>query len=131
MPRPFKYKTKEERVAAQQVAQKKWRDTHKEQRQARARELFKNLRMEILAHYENKCACCAETNYEFLALDHIDGGGKAHRESFRSSNHYYGWIKKQGFPSIFRVLCHNCNQALGWYGYCPHQKDSDIAFTTS
>jgi len=27
----------------------------------------------------------------------------------------------QGYPTGFRVLCHNCNQAIGLYGYCPHK----------
>jgi hypothetical protein len=22
----------------------------------------------------------------------------------------------------YRVLCHNCNLARGFYGYCPHEK---------
>ena len=29
-----------------------------------------------------------------------------------------------GFPKDkYRLLCHNCNQSMGWYGYCPHQKE--------
>ena len=30
-------------------------------------------------------------------------------------------INSNSFPPGFRVLCHNCNQALGAYGYCPHK----------
>jgi hypothetical protein len=30
------------------------------------------------------------------------------------------WIHSNGFPEGFRVLCHNCNSALGYYGHCPH-----------
>jgi hypothetical protein len=26
----------------------------------------------------------------------------------------------------YRVLCHNCNTALGFYGYCPHQPLADL-----
>jgi hypothetical protein len=21
------------------------------------------------------------------------------------------------------VLCHNCNQSHGWFGYCPHEQE--------
>jgi hypothetical protein len=24
---------------------------------------------------------------------------------------------------MYRVLCHNCNMALGFYGYCPHHPE--------
>ncbi|HDX9663271.1 TPA: hypothetical protein ROX91_001970 [Bacillus cereus] len=82
-------------------------------------------RYEVLSHYSNgvpKCDCCEENRIEFLALDHIDGGGKKHIESigFRLER----WIRKNGFPDGFRVLCHNCNFALGHYGYCPHNSES-------
>ncbi len=33
----------------------------------------------------------------------------------------YSWLKKQGYPPGFQVLCHNCNLAKGYYGACPHQ----------
>lgn len=32
-------------------------------------------------------------------------------------NLYY-WLLVHNFPKGFRVLCHNCNQSLGMYGYC-------------
>jgi hypothetical protein len=25
------------------------------------------------------------------------------------------------------VRCHNCNQALGFYGYCPHEQERAAA----
>ena len=33
-------------------------------------------RQKVFDIYGNKCACCGEDTYEFLSLDHIDGGGK-------------------------------------------------------
>lgn len=36
--------------------------------------------------------------------------------------HFYKWLEHNHFPPGFRVLCHNCNQARGFYGYCPHEK---------
>ncbi len=57
---------------------------------------------------------------EFLAIDHIDGGGTKHRKKIRTGM-FHWWLKKNGWPDGFRVACHNCNSALGHYGYCPHQ----------
>jgi hypothetical protein len=31
------------------------------------------------------------------------------------------YLRTHGYPSGFRVLCHNCNFSFGHYGYCPHQ----------
>ena len=80
------------------------------------------LRLEILIHYGGsipQCACCGESHIEFLSIDHINGGGKKHRNLLGGG--FYNWIKKNNFPTGFRVLCHNCNQSYGSYGYCPHK----------
>jgi hypothetical protein len=39
----------------------------------------------------------------------------------------YRWLISSGFPEGFRVLCHNCNQAIGLYGFCPHQQHQETA----
>lgn len=84
-----------------------------------------NLKLKILNAYGGKCECCGEDRYEFLAIDHIDGGGNKHKKKIKKEegkNLYY-WLLSHDFPEGFRVLCHNCNQSLGMYGYCPHQKE--------
>jgi len=80
-------------------------------------------RLEALTHYGSVCACCDEVRPEFLSFDHIDGGGAAHRRAGGGVINIATWLKNQGYPSGFRVLCHNCNLSLGLYGYCPHQVD--------
>ena len=88
------------------------------------------LRLDALLYYSNgdlKCACCGERQLEFLALDHINGGGTKQRKKIGGGMHTYLWLKQQGYPKGFRVLCHNCNQAYGFYGYCPHQKNAIIS----
>jgi len=70
-----------------------------------------------------KCACCGEWRLEFLTLDHIDGGGNQHRKSGMTGRKFYLWLKREGFPPGYRVLCMNCNCSIGFYGYCPHQKE--------
>ena len=77
-----------------------------------------------MAHYSGgspKCACCGESMFEFLSIDHIGGGGKAHRKKIGGSSYLYSWLERNGFPEGFQVLCHNCNQAIGIFGYCPHK----------
>ena len=83
------------------------------------------LKMEVLKHYSPdgpKCACCGITEHEFLAIDHIDGGGNQHRKATKST--IYNWLKRNNYPSGYRVLCHNCNMAYGLFGYCPHQSSA-------
>jgi hypothetical protein len=79
-------------------------------------------RRELLDHYGGKCACCGEEHYEFLSIDHINGGGTKHRAEVGKGDVFYKWLRKNGYPEGFRVLCHNCNQAIGFYGFCPHQE---------
>ena len=33
----------------------------------------------------------------------------------------YQWLKNNSYPKGFRVLCYNCNNSYGHYGYCPHK----------
>ena len=80
------------------------------------------LRLELMAHYGNQCACCGEKMLEFLCMDHVYG--LALGESKDRGQAFYRRIKKAGFPSdLYRVLCHNCNMARGLYGYCPHEQE--------
>lgn len=84
-------------------------------------------RLLCLQHYSNgkmECACCSEARIEFLALDHVNGGGHQERKQSgrKGSQGTITWIINNNFPKGFRVLCHNCNQSLGAYGYCPHDK---------
>lgn len=84
------------------------------------------LRLKVLSHYSEdgipRCACCDNQHIEFLALDHINGGGSQQRKTIKIR--WWEWIRRNGYPKGFRVLCHNCNQSLGIYGYCPHATDT-------
>lgn len=88
----------------------------------RKKELCKKKRHEykklVLEYYGHKCECCGEFRSEFLAVDHINGGGKKHRRKIGENIHY--WLVRNNFPKGFRLLCHNCNQSFGSFGYCPH-----------
>lgn len=70
--------------------------------------------------YGNICNCCQEDTREFLALDHILGGGNIHRKE-RTSDGVYRDAIKEHQPNLYQTLCHNCNHAKHVYGVCPHQ----------
>lgn len=84
------------------------------------RDHSKMIRVKVLEFYGGKCKCCGESRYEFLAFDHINGGGQKHRRERNISN-LQDWLHANKYPKGFRVLCHNCNLALGFYKYCPHK----------
>lgn len=104
----------------------KWALENKEHKAKMLAERHIKLRLDALLAYSMgkiQCACCGETRLEFMALDHINGGGRAHRAIFESSAQFYRNLKLAGYPTGLRVLCHNCNQARGLYKYCPHEKE--------
>jgi hypothetical protein len=105
--------------------EKKWRKSHLEQFNRRQRKYNFKIKNEVFSRYSHgatQCACCSETNIEFLSIDHIGGGGCKHRKVVGSGINLYKWLKKNNYPEGFRVLCFNCNMSYGIYGYCPHQE---------
>ena len=91
------------------------------------RELYKKKRFFVLQHYSNNepnCVCCNEKTLEFLILHHKYGGGNQHRKKAQIfGGEIYNWIIKNNFPDDFEVLCANCHNSIGVYGYCKHQKN--------
>lgn len=83
-------------------------------------------RNEILRAYGHKCACCGEVRREFLAIDHVAGGGAQERKTIQGRQ-LLSKIKRLGFPDTYRLLCHNCNLARGFYGYCPHEREVETS----
>ena len=82
----------------------------------------RRLTRQTIAAYGGTCACCGETAAEFLTIDHVGGGGRAHRLSLGGTGTaLYSWLRRMGYPTLgFRCLCMNCNFSLGKRGYCPH-----------
>jgi hypothetical protein len=88
-----------------------------------------NIKKETLIAYGNKCDCCEQDIWQFLAVDHIDGLGGEHRKSIGTSGGkpFFYWLKSHAFPKDnFKILCHNCNCSLGFYGFCPHSYVQDL-----
>lgn len=103
---------------------KAYADKHRERFRLKSREGQRRLRLQVLRHYSGgtpRCACCGETRYQFLALDHINGRSESERSARRvASAKLCTWLRRHDFPPGFQVLCHNCNCAKGFYGQCPH-----------
>ncbi len=87
-----------------------------------------SLRRKIIDYYGSRCACCGESEYQFLSIDHVNGNGNKHRESVGGSkkSSILNWIVRNNYPSDFQILCHNCNMAKGCYGVCPHNRDKQV-----
>ncbi len=100
-----------------------WKSLSYRQKAARRQKGYgRKLRQEVLDAYGRKCACCGQSAEEFLSVDHIKGGGTKHRRELkRYGGTFYRYLKKKGWPDGYRILCHNCNLSLGFYGYCPHE----------
>jgi len=72
-----------------------------------------------------KCACCGESIFEFLSLDHEDNNSAQHRRSIFNGSRtgaIYRWLLKHHFPPGFQVLCMNCKFGKRMNGgICPHK----------
>ena len=90
---------------------------------SRLRQRNRDLKMEVMSSLGGKCECCGELIIQFLTVDHINGGGaEQRRRCSRSQWKIYNEIKTEGYPrDKYRVLCFNCNIALGAFGECPHR----------
>ncbi len=60
------------------------------------------------------CAECGVDNFDILTIDHINGGGVQHAKELGKGSRIYQWLKRNDYPTGFRVLCRNCNDADGY-----------------
>mgnify|MGYP001563394803 CR=1 FL=1 len=84
------------------------------------------LKIEVMNKYGGcKCSCvgCVCTNLTQLTIDHIDGNGAQHRHENKTGggHQFYLWLKRNNYPTGFRVLCDTCNFSRGHVGYCIHE----------
>ena len=61
-----------------------------------------------------ECCWCGEHDIVALNIDHINNDGASCRrtrkgEARRGGTRMYDWLKKNGYPPGFQVLCFNCN----------------------
>ncbi len=87
------------------------------------------VKWKVFGHYSNRtfrCACCGESEPDFLTLDHVSGdGNRRSREDGvpRSGILLYYWLVRNDFPFGYVVLCINCNISKGHHGVCPHERN--------
>lgn len=87
------------------------------------------LRREVFSKYDDhgrssgpSCRCCRETEPVFLTIDHVNGGGNKHRREIgQGGTALHRWLKRNGFPDGFQILCWNCNFAKHVRSRCPHK----------
>ena len=81
-------------------------------------------KMAALRHYGGRCACCGEENIGFLTMDHINNDGAAHRRDIKViGSGIWSWLRRNGYPKGFRVMCWNCNCGRAFNGgMCPHKR---------
>lgn len=103
---------------------KKYVDRNKEAIKKRNAENRRRIRLEFISAYGGKCECCGENRFEFLSIEHNNGGGRKERKKI-STERLLHTLKKEGWKrdGKYSLLCFNCNQAKGAYGYCPHERE--------
>lgn len=67
-------------------------------------------KINVLKHYGGlKCAECDINDLDMLTIDHINNGGKVHREMYGNKVSIHNMLIKEGYPPGFQVLCFNHN----------------------
>lgn len=102
-----------------------WYHKNREKHNEKTKENYRKVRQGVLEAYGSKCACCGESTPEFLGIDHIYNDGAYDRRVLKMSGYtMYRFLKNNDYPKDrYQLLCHNCNQAKGYYKQCPHQKE--------
>jgi len=107
-----------------------WRRDNAERQNKYNRDQLRKKRLQIIDLLGGQCECCGESEYEFLAIDHRNGDGNKHRKELTGRNRSMNGtrfcnivLKELKFGTDrYRILCHNCNSAIGFYGSCPHKQ---------
>lgn len=95
---------------------------HKELQRIRSLSNAYDLKRVVYTHYGNRCACCNETELNFLTIDHVNNDGYLKRKQEGVGASLYRKIKNSCFPLSFQLLCMNCNFGKARNkGVCPHK----------
>lgn len=83
------------------------------------------LKDEVIAAYGGyRCNCCGTEHKVFLCIDHVNNDGAEQRRAGIDGVQLHRWLKKNGFPEGYQVLCFNCNFARQ-FGPCPCKQAQD------
>jgi hypothetical protein len=120
--REWKKKNREKLLAGERARYASQSPEQKAEKVAKNREYRKRVRLEAIQEYGGRCTCCGESTPEFLCFDHINNNGAEHRKTMKDKSIAL-WLRRNGYPEGFQILCHNCNISKGVYGECPHKKE--------
>lgn len=93
---------------------KDWIEANRDRRRTTGLYHYYSLQHEaIMAYGGYKCNWCGIDEPLVLAIDHVENNGKEHRKQIGSKGgvKLYKWLRDNGFPAGFQVLCMNCNHA--------------------
>lgn len=88
-------------------------------------EYYLRIKKEVMNSYGGQlCSICGFCDIRALTIDHVFGGGRKHRNNTtkRGGYGFYLWLRKNGYPEGYRVLCANCNMSIGHHGFSPLEK---------
>lgn len=103
-----------------------FREHRLNKRRQRQFEQRRALRLEAIRLLGGECICCGEKRWELLTVDHSKGGGSVERRVLTYIQLYQKYIR-EATSGRYRVLCYNCNCSRGSVGYCPHEREKQIA----
>ena len=87
--------------------------TNSEIGKSKSAESTRRCRIDVLKNYSNgtmQCAKCNNNDIRVLSIDHMNGGGTQHRNYLGGSSiNVYRWLRKNGYPDGYQVLCLNHN----------------------
>lgn len=103
------------------IADAQYRKTHRDELRQKSQEYYAINReaikqrklatkLEVFEHYGGAhCAKCGDDRISVLTIDHINQDGAVHRRTIQLKDKLCKWLKKNGYPEGYRVLCANCN----------------------
>jgi hypothetical protein len=106
--------------ARNNAASRRYRERNRDAIRERLWAKHRDRRARLIKRYGSVCACCGESRIQFLVIDHEHGGGTRERASQKLHEYYAKLLDSPKPLPGYRVLCHNCNAAIGFYGLCPH-----------
>ena len=121
-------KNRKKIIEKNKIYKEQHKEENREKTNAYMRQYKTRLKIQVITHYSKdsmKCACCGESMFQCLTLDHIKGGGLAEKRKLglkTDSAAFYSYLIKNHFPKGYQVYCQNCNLAKGTKADCPHKQ---------
>lgn len=95
------------------TANKIWGKNNIRSKTLTKRKLCRSRKITVVNHYSNgtnTCKQCSENDMDVLTIQHIGGGGTAHRKKIGGNSRLHKWLIDNHLPEGFEILCMGCNQ---------------------